>query len=219
LQGNNMVDGDGMCTDGNMNPLPAGVYPNPLTNSNSCEHGNQDSSGQMDTVTESSRSTGNDIVMGGAAGNTVTLGNGNDTFYAPNPQWPNTKTTTNNNIITMGSGNDTVHGGPNNDTITLGNGNDTVFLGSGTNTVTVGSGDNVIYAFQSGDTTNVDTITCNGSNTTVHANRQDNLSKRCHRINGPAADPPATKHRTNAKTHRGSHNRARKHKAHTHRTA
>jgi Ca2+-binding RTX toxin-like protein len=209
LQGDNMVDGDGSCKDGNGKALPPGVYPNPLRSSDACEHGNQDSQGQMDTVTESSRSTGDDVVIGGAAGNTVTLGNGDDTFYAPNPQWPNTNGTTNNNKVTMGGGNDTVHGGPNNDMITLGNGNDTVYLGSGTNMVTVGSGNGKIYAYSSGDTRNVDTIKCANRNTIAYVNTQDKVTN-CTRVNhAPASDPPAT-HRAKKASRR--HHRARTHK-------
>jgi Ca2+-binding RTX toxin-like protein len=229
-QGNNMVDGDGSCQNGQGQNLPPGVYPNPLTGSAVCEHGNQDAPGQQDTISENPESMANDIVMGGASSNVVTLANGDDQVYMPAKEFGN-------NTITVGAGNDTIDGGPNadtifagsgndivnggggNDKITVQNGNDRIYLGSGKNTVTTGTGSDIVYAYQSGDTTNVDTITCGSVNTKVYANKQDVTSKKCQRIPGaPAADPSATTHRTRATKASRKHHGARHHKTSHHET-
>ena len=128
--------------------------------------------GDVDTI---GVGDGSDLVFGGAAGDGITAGNGNDTIFGDDGSvlfgvsaTTLDPTVVGNDTIAGGNGNDVVFGGPGVDGITLGNGNDTVFGDDGlvtfgvsaatidpgvgdVDTIGVGSGNDVVFGGPAGD--------------------------------------------------------------------
>lgn len=155
----NIVDGDGNC--GTQAP---GVYPNGLNSTTGCEDG------------QGQNGDGNPGQQGPGPGDQINVGNGDNTVFGGAGM---------KNQINVGQGSDTIYGGPNNDVINTGSGGQaTIWLGPGANTVNLGrvakGASSVVHAYIAGDTA-VDTITCNGGNSTVFKNSQDVItnSKMC----------------------------------------
>jgi Ca2+-binding RTX toxin-like protein len=99
---------------------------------------------------------GNNNVLGGANGDTITASSGNDTFDGGNGS----------HVINAGDGNNVVDGGTGADTITTGSGADIIRTGDGANSVSAGSGNDNITGGAVADTIFAgggdDTITAGG---------------------------------------------------------